>query len=232
VFVVRNGPDLDRFRPVEPDPSLRQGAAHLIGYLGIMGPQDGLDHALRALAWLHGRRDDWRAVFIGEGESLPAMRALAEELGIAGSVDFAGWRGDADICRILSTCDVCLAPDPPSPLNDVSTMIKIPEYLAMGTAVASYDLRESRVSAGDAAVYATPGDPDDLGRCVSELLDDPRRRAEMAERGRARVRDVLAWQHSVPRLLAAYERALASTVGESAPAIHGRGRPDPSASTT
>jgi len=208
VFVVRNGPDVERFRPVDPDPALRQGRRFLVGYLGIMGPQDGVDHALRALAWLRERRDDVQAVLIGEGESLPTMRALAAELGIADRVDFAGWRYDDDIRRILSSCDVCLAPDPPSPLNDVSTMIKIPEYLAMGCPVASYDLRESRRSAGDAAAYARPGDPDDLGRVVGELLDDPARRERMGAAGQAAVRDRLAWQHQVPGLLAAYDRAL------------------------
>jgi glycosyltransferase involved in cell wall biosynthesis len=208
VFVVRNGPDLERFRPVDPVPEWRRGRAHLIGYLGIMGPQDGVDHALRALAALRERRDDWQAVLIGDGESLPAMRALAVELRLDDRVEFAGWRYDDDIRAILSTCDVCLAPDPPSPLNDVSTMIKIPEYLAMGAPVASYDLREARVSAGDAAVYATPGDPDALGAAVAELLGDPERRAEMAAAGQAAVAERLAWQHQIPALLAAYDRAL------------------------
>ncbi|MGZ8633270.1 MAG: glycosyltransferase family 4 protein, partial [Solirubrobacteraceae bacterium] len=136
VFVVRNGPDLARFRPVEPDPTWRRGKAHLISYLGIMGPQDGVDHALRALATLRALREDWHAVFVGDGDALPAMRALADELGLAGCVEFAGWRGDDDIREILCSSDVCLAPDPPSPLNDVSTMIKIPEYMALGRAVA------------------------------------------------------------------------------------------------
>jgi glycosyltransferase involved in cell wall biosynthesis len=209
VFVVRNGPDLDRFRPVEPDPALRRGKPHLIGYLGIMGAQDGVDHALRALAWLRDRRADWHAVLVGEGDALPAMRELAGRLGLADAVEFTGWRDDADICRILSTCDVCLAPDPPGRLNDASTMIKIPEYMAMGCPIASYDLPESRVSAAGAALYARRGDPDELGQCVAALLDDPQARRRMGEEGRTRVRDVLAWQHSVPSLLAAYERALA-----------------------
>ncbi|MCW2958752.1 MAG: glycosyltransferase WbuB, partial [Solirubrobacterales bacterium] len=145
VFVVRNGPDITRFVPAEADPALKRGARHLLAYLGLMGPQDGIDHALRALAWLHARRQDWRAIFVGTGDVLDAMRALAASLGLGGHVEFAGWRDDDDIRRILSTADVCLAPDPPSPLNDVSTMIKIPEYLAMGRPVVSYDLHESRV---------------------------------------------------------------------------------------
>jgi len=136
VFVVRNGPDLTRFRPVPADPAWRRGRAHLISYLGIMGPQDGVDHALRALAALRELRDDWHAVFVGDGDALPAMRALADELALGDHVEFAGWRGDDDIRLILSSSDVCLAPDPPSPLNDVSTMIKIPEYMALGRAVA------------------------------------------------------------------------------------------------
>ena len=208
VFVVRNGPDLDRFRPVAPDLALRRGRRHLIAYLGIMGPQDGVDHALRALAWLRTRRDDWQAIFIGEGEMLATMRELAEQLGLGDAVEFAGWQGDEGIRRILSTADVCLAPDPPSPLNDVSTMIKIPEYLAMGCAVASYDLPEARVSAGEAALYAAPGDPESLGHCIEILLADPLRRAQMAEAGRKRVERQLAWQHSTGALLAAYGRAV------------------------
>jgi glycosyltransferase involved in cell wall biosynthesis len=209
VFVVRNGPDLERFRPVAADPALKRGRRHLIGYLGIMGAQDGIDHAVRALAHLRDRRDDWHAVFVGEGDMLEPMRGLAAELGIGDRVEFAGWCYDDDIRRILSTCDVCVAPDPPSPLNDVSTMIKIPEYMALGRPVASYDLPESRVSAGDAAVYADPGDPGDLARCLDELLSDPQRRARMGEAGVARVHDALSWQHQVPQLLAAYERAVA-----------------------
>jgi glycosyltransferase involved in cell wall biosynthesis len=207
VFVVRNGPNLARFRPVAPDPSLRRGRAHLIAYLGIMGPQDGIDHAIRALGSL-GARDDWQAIFIGEGDVLADMRALAAELGIGDRVEFAGWRYDDDIRTILSSADVCLAPDPPSPLNDVSTMIKIPEYMAMGKPVVSYGLAESRVSAGAAAVYAEGNDPQALGRCLDALLDDPERRARMGAHGQERVARELGWEHSESALLAAYGRAL------------------------
>jgi glycosyltransferase involved in cell wall biosynthesis len=146
---------------------------------------------------------------------LEEMRALAGQLGIAEHVEFAGWRYDDDIRTILSTADVCLAPDPPSPLNDVSTMIKIPEYMAMGRPIVSYDLTESRVSAGDAALYAEPGDVDGFAAQLGVLLDDPDLRARMGRLGRERVEQALAWQHSEPLLLAAYERALQR---ETAPA--------------
>jgi glycosyltransferase involved in cell wall biosynthesis len=208
VFVVRNGPDLDRFTPVAPDPELRRGRPHLLAYLGMMGPQDGIDNAIEALAALAAQRDDWHAVLIGRGDVLEDMRALAARLAIDDRVEFAGWRGDDDIRRILSTADVCLAPDPPSPLNDVSTMIKIPEYLAMGRPVVSYDLGESRVSAGASALYAQGADPRDFARCIAELLDDPARRDEMGREGLRRVGSELAWQLSAPVLCAAYERAL------------------------
>ena len=218
VFVVRNGPDLTRFRPVPADPAWRRGRAHLISYLGIMGPQDGVDHALHALAALRRLRDDWHAVFVGDGDALPAMRALADELALGDHVEFAGWRGDDDIRLILSSSDVCLAPDPPSPLNDVSTMIKIPEYMALGRAVASYALPESRVSAGDSALYAAPGDPHSLGRCVAELLDDPARRERMGAMARERIETELSWQHSEGALLAAYARVLSRPAPSPAPA--------------
>jgi glycosyltransferase involved in cell wall biosynthesis len=209
VFVVRNNPDLERFQRVAPDPALRRGRRHLLAYLGRMGPQDGIDHAIRALAALRDLRgEDWRAVFVGEGEVRPAMEALAGELGIAEAVEFAGWQGDEEIRRVLSSADVCLAPDPPSPLNDASTMKKVPEYMAMGCAIASYDLPETRISAGVAAVYAASADPADLGRCVHELLEDPGRRERMGQLGRERVRQH-SWRQSIEALLAAYARALA-----------------------
>ncbi|MGH2898281.1 MAG: glycosyltransferase family 4 protein, partial [Solirubrobacteraceae bacterium] len=208
VFVVRNGPDLTRFTPVEPDPDLRRGRIHLLAYLGLMGPQDGIDDALRALAWLRERRSDWHAAFVGNGEVLEDMKALARQLGLADNIEFLGWRGDADIRRILSTADICLAPDPPSPLNDVSTMMKIPEYLAMGRPVVSSDLRESRISAGPAALYAAASTPEGFGRLISELLDDPERRAKMGRAGLERARSRLSWQMSAPILRSAYERAL------------------------
>jgi glycosyltransferase involved in cell wall biosynthesis len=207
VFVVRNGPDLDHFTPLPPDPGLRGERRFLLAYLGVMGPQDGIDHAIRALAELQRRRgSDWRAILIGEGPVRPAMEALAVELGIGDSVEFAGWRGDLDIRRILSSADLCIAPDPPSPLNDLSTMIKVPEYMAMGKPIVSYDLAETRVSAGDAAAYAAPT-PEALGALADELLSDPSRRDEMSRIAAARIGE-LSWQHSTEVLVEAYERAL------------------------
>jgi len=208
VFVVRSAPDTARFQPVEADLSLRRGRKHLIAYLGVMGPQDGVDHALKALAALRHERDDWHAIFVGAGDVFDAMRTLATELGLDGSVEFAGRRPDEDVIRIVSTADVCLAPDPSNPLNDVSTMNKIIEYMALSRPIVSYDLTEARVSAADAAVYAVPNDIADFARNIAELLDAPRRREEMGKRGRERFENELSWARSEEQLLRGYERAL------------------------
>jgi glycosyltransferase involved in cell wall biosynthesis len=206
VFVVRSAPRIDHFRPVAPDDSLRKGRSHLLAYVGVMGPQDGVDHALRALATLAALRDDWRALFIGSGDVFSEMKSLSRELGLAEVVEFTGRIPDEDVVRILSSADVCLSPDPKNPLNDVSTMNKVLEYMAMGKPIVSYELVEARVSAGDAAIYVSPNDTEAFARGISDLLDDPARRRVMGEAGRLRIGD-LSWAKSEPHLLAAYERA-------------------------
>ena len=208
VFVVRSAPDSERFRQVPPDPALRDGKAYLLAYLGVMGPQDGVDHALRALAALHAQRTDWRAIFIGGGDVLEQMRGLSAELNLSDAVTFTGRIPDDDVIRILSSADVCLAPDPKNPLNDLSTMNKIVEYMSLSRPIVSYDLREARVSAGDAALYAIANDVNDFARCIGTLLDSPESRERMGAAGRRRVEDEISWARSEVGLLAAYERAL------------------------
>jgi glycosyltransferase involved in cell wall biosynthesis len=209
VFVVRNGPDLRRFRPLAADPTLKHGNPLLIGYVGMMAAQDGVDHALRALALLAERRKDWHAIFAGDGEARPQLSRLVCELGLQDRVEFVGWLGDEQIARLLCSCDVCLAPEPRSPLNDVSTMIKIAEYMAMSRPVVAYGLRESRFAAGEAAVYAEPNDVSSFAACIEELLADPARRAAMGRIGRERVERELSWEHSEHNLAAAYKSVLA-----------------------
>jgi glycosyltransferase involved in cell wall biosynthesis len=209
VFVVRSAPAVERFRQVPPDESLKRGKPYLLCYLGVMGPQDGVDYALRALAKLRDEqgRSDWHAAFVGGGDTFDAMRALADELGLSDQVDFTGRIPDEDLLRYLSTADVCLSPDPRNPLNDVSTMNKIMEYMAMSRPIVSFDLKEARVSAGDAAVYAPANDESQFAKLVAHLLDDPAERRRMGEIGRARVSGPLSWDHSRTALLAAYEAA-------------------------
>ncbi|MEU2498263.1 glycosyltransferase family 4 protein [Streptomyces pseudogriseolus] len=210
VFVVRSAPDTERFRPVEPEPELRRGKPHLLCYLGVMGPQDGVDYALRALAKLRDElgRTDWHAVFVGAGDTFDAMVRLSRELGLADQVEFTGRVPDADLVRWLSSADVCLSPDPCNPLNDVSTMNKVLEYMVMGRPIVSFDLKEARVSAGEAAVYAAGDDELAFARLVAQLLDDPEQRSQMGKFGQERINGPLAWRNSQAALLAAYEAAV------------------------
>jgi glycosyltransferase involved in cell wall biosynthesis len=220
VQVVRSAPDLARFRPREPDPSLRRGKRYLAAYLGVMGPQDGVDGALRALAHLrHERgRDDLHTVLMGGGDALDDLVALAGDLGLSDCVEFTGRVPDEFVQRCLSTADVCLSPDPKNPLNDLSTMNKVVEYMAMGRPLVSFELREARVSAGDAAAYAPAGDEPAFAALIDELLDDPRRRERMGAIGRARVADRLSWEVSERNLLGFYERLLdRARTGATAP---------------
>ncbi|MEV6199569.1 glycosyltransferase family 4 protein [Streptomyces sp. NPDC051771] len=210
VFVVRSAPDTERFRPVPPEPELKRGKPHLLCYLGVMGPQDGVDYALRALAKLRDElgRTDWHAVFVGGGDTFDAMVELSRRLGLADRVEFTGRVPDADLVRYLSTADVCLSPDPRNPLNDVSTMNKVLEYMVMGRPIVSFDLREARVSAGDAALYAPANDETEFARLVALLLDDPEKRALMGKAGQERIGGPLAWRNSQRALLAAYDAAV------------------------
>jgi glycosyltransferase involved in cell wall biosynthesis len=210
VFVVRNGPDLSRFHPVDPDPSLKRGKPHLLGYVGDMAPQDGIDGALRSLASLRRLRDDWHAIFVGGGEVFEEVVTLARKLALDDIVEFAGFLPTEDVVRVLSTADICLAPEPKTPFNDASTMIKIAEYMAIGRPTVSYDLTESRFTAGDAALYAVPNIEEDFARCIHRLLEDPALRASMGDTGRRRVGRDFAWSSSEARLLAAYKHVLSN----------------------
>ena len=210
VVVVRNAPDLRHFTRQQPDPSLRRGKTYLLTYLGVMGPQDGVDYALRAIRLLRDEigRDDIHCIFMGAGDEFDAIVSLTAELGITEIVEFTGWVQDEFIKRCLSSADVCLAPDPLSPLNDASTMIKIVEYMAMGKPVVSFDLTEARVSAGDAAVYGPPNDEHAFALAIDALLTDPERRRRMGEVGRRRVEEQLSWEVSRQTLVDFYRHLL------------------------
>lgn len=210
VQVVRSAPDLSRFVPVDPDPSLKRGKPFLACYLGVMGPQDGVDYALRALAHLRHEigRDDLHTTFIGGGDAFNDVVALAGRLGLNDVVEFTGRVPDATVQNYLSTADVCLSPDPKNPLNDLSSMNKVVEYMAMGRPLVSFDLHEARVTAQDAAVYALDNDEAQFAQLIAELLDDPERRERMGTIGRQRVEKALSWDVSRRNLLAAYDDLL------------------------
>lgn len=210
VTVVRSAPDLNRFVQQAPDAGLRHGKRYLLAYLGVMGPQDGVDYALRALQLLrnHLGRDDFHCIFMGAGDSYDDMVALSKEVGIDDVVEFPGRVSDEYVQRCLSTADVCLSPDPKNPLNDVSTMNKVLEYMAMARPIVSFELAEARYSAADAAVYVPANDEIAFAQAISCLLDDPVRRAKMGAVGRTRLEEQLSWEFSRQRLVRLYERLL------------------------
>jgi glycosyltransferase involved in cell wall biosynthesis len=185
VQVVRSAPDLERFTSREADPDLRRGKRHLAAYLGVMGPQDGIDYALRALAHLRHDlgRDDLHTIFMGSGDCFDEVRELCTQLGLDDCVEFTGRVPDEFVQRCLSTADVCLAPDPRTPLNDVSSMNKIVEYMAVGRPIVAFDLVEARVSAADAAVYAPANDELAFAKCIDRAA---RRPAQAGGDGRVR----------------------------------------------
>ena len=205
--VVRTGPDLTKLVRTTADPKLRKGKRHLAAYLGVMGPQDGVelvlevaDHVVHRL----GRRDIGFTL-IGSGDCYDDLVALCQRLDLTEFVTFTGRIPDAEVAAILSTADVGISPDPKNPLNDVSTMNKTMEYMAFALPVVAFDLRETRFSAGDAAVYATPNDVSEMGQLLVDLIDDESRRYEMGSAGRTRVEQDLAWDHQAPLYVNVYE---------------------------
>jgi glycosyltransferase involved in cell wall biosynthesis len=210
VTVVRTGPDLRRLRPGEPDPELRRGHRYLVAYIGVMGPQDGVDIVVRAADIVVSKlgRDDIAFTLIGSGDCFDDLVALRDRLGLAGHVEFTGRAPDEQVMRIMSTADAGLSPDPKNPLNDVSTMNKTMEYMVFGLPVVAFDLRETRVSAGDAAVYVLPNDEHQYAEAIVALLDDEPRRELMGKLARERVEQELAWDHQEGTYLDVYKRVL------------------------
>jgi len=208
VFVVRSSPDPARIHAVPPDPALRDGRPHLVAYLGTMGPQDGVDLFVQAARLVaETRPGQVRFVAMGGGPMLDALREQVIRQGLSDDVTFTGRVPDDLVRRVLSSADLAISPDPANDFNEYCTMNKTLEYMAVGVPVVAFDLEETRVSAADAAVYATPNDPSGLAALVMELLDDPERRARMGDIGRERVSGALSWANSARNLLSAYEAA-------------------------
>jgi len=207
VYVVRSGPKLDRLRIVPPVESLKIGKKFLVGYVGVMGKQEGIDLLLQAARHIirDMGRDDVHFGLVGGGTSLDEMKQLAHDLGIAGYVTFTGRVSDQYLLEMLNTADVCVNPDVANDMNDKSTMNKIMEYMALGKPIVQFDLTEGRFSAQEASLYAAKNDPVDMARKIVQLLDDPGMREKMGSFGRDRVLNELEWKYEEPKLLAAYE---------------------------
>jgi glycosyltransferase involved in cell wall biosynthesis len=207
VYVVRSGPDLTRARPVPENSKWRNGRKYLVGYVGVMGAQEGLDHLLLGIRHLVNdyKRQDVQFVLVGGGTELEQLKESAEKMEINDYVTFTGRVPDDTLMEVLSTADVCVNPDIVNEMNDKSTMNKIMEYMAVGKPVVQYDMTEGRFSAQKASLYAVPNDPESLIENIISLLDDPKKRQEMGAFGRNRGINELEWKYEVPKLLAAYE---------------------------
>ena len=207
VTIVRNGPELNGRQVAEPDPGLRQKGKTIIGYVGVMGFQDGVDYLLRALDHLvHdlGRTDVFCVLIGGLGSAQPSLKRLATQLGLDDYVSFTGWVSDADLLRHIASADLCVDPDPSNPFNDRSTMTKMMEYMAEAKPIVAFDLPEHRRTAQAAAIYVRPNDELEFARALAQLIDDPARQQAMGVFGRKRVETELAWHYSAQNLVGAY----------------------------
>jgi glycosyltransferase involved in cell wall biosynthesis len=218
VFVVRNGPDLEKFKAVPPKHDLKHGKRYLVGYVGNMSTQEGLDILLDVAAHVKAAgRTDIHFVCVGGGPGLAALRQMVKEKNLSDTVEFAGRVSDAELLEILSTADVCVNPDSPCEMNNISTMIKIMEYMALAKPIVQFDLKEGRVSAQQASLYCDPLSREiDFAEKILWLLDHPDERRRMGEYGRRRVESELAWEYSVDNLLRAYDRVFHKIRGKGA----------------
>lgn len=211
VFVVRSGPDLRRLQIIPPVRELKRDRRYLVGYVGVMGKQEGIDYLLRAVQHivrdLH--RTDIHFGLVGGGTELEEMKNYARTLEIGDFVTFTGRVPDRQMLEMLNTADVCVNPDVANEMNDKSTMNKIMEYMALGKPIVQFDLTEGRYSAQEASLYARKNDERDLARKIIQLLDDPELRTRMGRFGRNRVENELEWKYEAPKLLAAYDMAFA-----------------------
>jgi glycosyltransferase involved in cell wall biosynthesis len=210
ITVVRNGVEMRRDRPIQPDPSLRKRAKTIIGYVGVMGFQDGLDYLLRALHHLlHDLgRNDFYCVLMGDGDAWAGLKVLTKQLCLEDYVWFTGQVHGEELSRYLSAADICVDPDPANAYNDRSTMIKIMEYMAFEKPIVAFDLPEHRVTAREAAVYVTPNDEHAFAVALARLMDDGVARKSMGASGRRRIETELAWRFSVANLLEVYRKVL------------------------
>ena len=216
-FIVRNGPDTRFFYATKPNPSLRMGRRFMAAYIGVMGIQDGVDYIIRAAAYLAGERrvKDFIIYLIGSGDDVQRLKHLAHELELDDHIVFTGRIPDLPAREILSTTDICLSPDPCNPLNNLSTMNKIMEYMAIGKAIISFDLKEAKVSAGESALYVENNNPQAFADGMVALWTSPDRCATMSTYGQRRINDALCWQQQAGNLLETYSFVFGQKPGKS-----------------
>lgn len=208
VFVVRSGPDLARMKLLSPRIELKHGRKFLVGYVGVMGKQEGIDLLLRSVKHIISEMkfQDIHFGLVGGGTELESLKQYALELGISDHVTFTGRVPDMEMLEMLSTADICVNPDIVNEMNDKSTMNKIMEYMALAKPIVQFELTEGRVTADQASLYAKANDERDLALKIITLLNNEPLRKKMGEFGRQRVISELSWEHESPKLLSAYRK--------------------------
>jgi len=224
VFIVRNGPDLELFKPVPPNPMRKYGKRFLIGYVGYMSVQDGLDILVEVADHIKkSGRQDIHFTCVGGGTELERLQQMVQDKDLGDMINFTGRVSDGELLEILSTADICVNPDRPCEMNDISTMIKIMEYMALGKPIVQFDSREGRFSAREASLYADKENQvTDFAAKIIWLLERPDERKRMGEFGRMRIEKELAWKYSVENLLAAYRRAFSKRVPQMSRGVGNR----------
>lgn len=207
IRVVRNGPDLAKFKPMPVDPAVKNKDNIVVGYLGNMNPQDGVDYLLKTAKRIiiDRNRKEFHFVLIGNGDVFKELKEMSRKDGLDHYVTFTGRIPDDDMLKYLSSCDLCVQPDPKNLLNNISTMNKLMEYMALGKPVVAFDLIETRYSGGECVLYAAPNDINDMADKIVALADDTKLMSEMGKQGRERIEQTLAWEHSESQLIDLYQ---------------------------
>ena len=210
VTIVRSGPNISKLKVGPAKPEVKKGAKYLVGYIGVMGKQEGIDLLLQSVDYLVRKkgRTDIRFCIMGGGPALDELREMNTKMGLTDYVEFPGRVSDEYLADVLNTADVCVNPDLPSEMNDKSTMNKIMEYMAFGKPIVQFTLKEGQFSAQEASLYAKNTDTDDFAEKILWLLENPEKAAEMGRFGRERVVNELSWDFEKPKLIGAYKKLL------------------------
>ena len=206
VIVLRSGPRLERMRILPPDPSIRRGYPYMVGYVGVIGQQEGIEYILQAAQYIKQHENNVFWGIVGGGPHWEALKKQASDMGLDDCVEFTGRVDDETMLRYLNTADVCVNSDTYNAMNDKSTMNKVLEYMALGKPIVQFDLTEGRFSAQEASLYAKRNDAVDMAQKIQELLQDPEKRAHMGAYGRNRILNELSWEKTSKALLEGYEK--------------------------
>jgi len=207
IAIIRSGPRLNRFTPGLPNHLYKKNKKYLVGYIGVIAEQDGLDLLMQIILLVTTQNSNIHFAIIGGGTELDKIKALACKSGISEHVDFYGLLSDDKLINdILNACDICVNPDPPGPYNNLITTNKVMEYMALKKPMIQFDLKEGKFSAGKASLYAQ--DMNDYVDKILWLVSNPDACIEMGEYGFNRVRNQLCWEFESKKLVNFYSNVL------------------------